>query len=194
MNLYRNISEEDYIQLQKTRSQDGGDNRLASWTESFLKKYSEYIKEPILDVGCASGGLVKYFKDELNMNAMGVDIVDMAVNKGISQGTPIVLHDAHKKFPFPDKCFKTITMFQTLEHTLDAKLVLKNLYRILDGNICVIAPLFDVSKDGVNVHDAHTVYLPTIKYFESCFEDYKISVSDSSGPWNGHLIIASTIK
>ena len=55
MNLYKNISKEDYIKLQETRTQDGGDNRLSPWTEVFLEKYSEYIKESILDVGCASG-------------------------------------------------------------------------------------------------------------------------------------------
>lgn len=191
MNLYKYISKEDYLKLQETRSQDGGDNRLAPWAEAFLEKYLEYIKGPILDVGCASGALVKHFREELDLDAKGLDIVEKAVNKGIEQGTPIIWHDVHKKLPFPDKSFKTITMFHTLEHTLDPKLVLKNLHRVLDGNLCIIVPLFDVSKVGIDYHSAHTVYLPTIEYLENCLKNYKILISESEGPWSGHLIIAS---
>lgn len=186
MNLYKNIGEEEYIKIQEGRSSYDGPRDLSPWAEYFLEYYPGYLQEPILDIGCGIGALMQSVRDKGKF-VMGLDISRESSQRAIEDGYPVVNIDAQKRLPFPDKAFKTVLMFHTLEHTIYPKKVLKNIHRILDGSLCVISPLVSKREEGFG----HFAYLPTVEYLESLFKDYKIIVSKEIG--SGQLIIAKPI-
>src|SRR3990167_4449611 len=106
----------DYKEIQVARSGDGGSGELSIWEQEFLKEYSLDIKSPILDIGCGNGGLIRSFS-AMGLSAMGLEISDEAVKKGLIMGSPIVFFSVHLQQRFPEKTFKTDTMFHAIEHT-----------------------------------------------------------------------------
>ena len=172
----------DYKEIQVARSGDGGSGELSIWEQEFLKEYSLDIKSPILDIGCGNGGLIRSFS-AMGLSAMGLEISDEAVKKGITMGTPIVNWDAHNEFPFPEKTFKNITMFHVIEHTYDPQKVVDNIYRVLDGTIYMIAPGSDNNKQY-----AHYLTYKTFDELKSYFSRFQILRAEV---WNNYFLIVA---
>jgi len=202
MNLYNHLTEEEYIKIQESRSGYIGDRDTSPWGTYFLKYYSDYIEEPILDIGCGIGSLLNVFREQGKF-AIGLDISRGASRRAIEDGFLVVNQDVQKKLPFPDKVFKTIIMFHTLEHTFYPEKVIKNIHRILapGGKLCTLTPLgnnFAKSKKGDPNH-GHFSNILDAEYLESYFTDYKILVSDTKLSSKetttvvdqGHFIIAT---
>jgi len=80
-----------------------------------------------LDYGCGNGGLVRYLRDELHVDAVGYDegaIVDDARAKGIPILTrPDLEQNAGR--------FSVITMIEVIEHLPDPIMILRQVRRLL---------------------------------------------------------------
>ena len=85
----------------------------------------------VLDVGCADGTLMKFLKDNKNINIRGLEISKDKVQKCISKGLTVIEGNAEKDLKqFPDKSFDYVVLSQTLQAFLNPELVINELLRV----------------------------------------------------------------
>ena len=85
----------------------------------------------VLDVGCADGTLMKFLKDNKNINIRGLEISKTKVQKCIEKGLTVIEGNAEKDLKqFPDKSFDYVVLSQTLQAFLEPELVLNELLRV----------------------------------------------------------------
>ena len=85
----------------------------------------------VLDVGCADGTLMKYLKDNKNINIRGLEISKDKVQECIAKGLTVIEGNAEKDLKqFPDKSFDYVILSQTLQAFLNPELVLDELLRV----------------------------------------------------------------
>ena len=98
-----------------------------------FKVIADLIKKDkkVLDVGCADGTLMKFLKDNKNINIRGLEISKDKVQKCIAKGLTIIEGNAEKDLiQFPDKSFDYVVLSQTLQAFLNPETVIKELLRI----------------------------------------------------------------
>ena len=188
------MDDKEYIEIQEGRSDHRIDVDISTqklvepdlpvWTREFLEKYSEYIQEPILDIGCSGGDFLNQMRTESKFG-IGMDISRTAVARTILTGLGAVHWNMEKEFPFPEKIFKTVTMFHSLEHSRKPEETLKHITKVLKGYICIIVPNgFPRKKEFADVS-----YFPELGAFKEYFRDYEIIVAKPQGA-NQWLLIA----
>ena len=85
----------------------------------------------VLDVGCADGTLMKFLKENKNINVRGLEISKEKVQECIAKGLTIIEGNAEKDLKqFPDKSFDYVVLSQTLQAFLSPELVLDELLRV----------------------------------------------------------------
>jgi len=85
----------------------------------------------VLDVGCADGTLMKFLKDNKNINIRGLEISKEKVQECIAKGLTVIEGNAEKDLKqFPDKSFDYVVLSQTLQAFLSPELVLDELLRV----------------------------------------------------------------
>ena len=85
----------------------------------------------VLDVGCADGTLMKFLKDNKNINIRGLEISKDGVQKCIAKGLTVIEGNAEKDLKqFPDKSFDYVVLSQTLQAFLNPELVISELLRV----------------------------------------------------------------
>jgi len=85
----------------------------------------------VLDVGCADGILMKFLKDNKNINIRGLEISKEKVQECIAKGLIVIEGNAEKDLKqFPDKSFDFVVLNQTLQAFLNPELVLNELLRV----------------------------------------------------------------
>ena len=85
----------------------------------------------VLDVGCGDGTLMKYLKDNKNVDTRGLEISKNKVQICISKGLSVIEGNAEKDLrQFPDSSFDFVILSQTLQAFLDPENVLNELLRI----------------------------------------------------------------
>ena len=91
----------------------------------------------VLDVGCADGTLMKFLKDNKNINIRGLEISKDKVQKCITKGLTVIEGNAEKDLSqFPDKSFDYVILSQTLQAFLNPELVINELLRV--GNKAIV--------------------------------------------------------
>ena len=85
----------------------------------------------VLDVGCADGTLMKFLKDNKNINIRGLEISKEKVQTCIAKGLTVIEVNAEKDLKqFPDKSFDYVIFSQTLQAFLDPEVVINELLRV----------------------------------------------------------------
>ncbi len=85
----------------------------------------------VLDVGCADGTLMKFLKDNKNIDIRGLEISKEKVQECIAKGLTVIEGNAEKDLKqFPDKSFDYVILSQTLQAFLNPELVLNELLRV----------------------------------------------------------------
>ncbi len=85
----------------------------------------------VLDVGCADGTLMKFLKDNKNINIRGLEISKEKVQECIAKGLTVIEGNAEKDLKqFPDKSFDYVVLSQTLQAFLNPELVINELLRV----------------------------------------------------------------
>ena len=85
----------------------------------------------VLDVGCADGTLMKFLKDNKNINIRGLEISKEKVQECIAKGLTVIEGNAEKDLKqFPDKSFDYVILSQTLQAFLNPEIVIKELLRV----------------------------------------------------------------
>ena len=85
----------------------------------------------VLDVGCADGTLMKFLKDNKNINIRGLEISKERVQECIAKGLTVIEGNAEKDLKqFPEKAIDYVVLSQTLQAFLDPELVISELLRV----------------------------------------------------------------
>ena len=85
----------------------------------------------VLDVGCGDGTLIKFLKDNKNINIRGLEISKDGIQKCIAKGLTVIEGNAEKDLKqFPDKSFDYVVLSQTLQAFLNPELVINELLRV----------------------------------------------------------------
>ena len=85
----------------------------------------------VLEVGCSDGILMKFLKENKNINIRGLEISKAKVQKCIEKGLTVIEGNAEKDLKqFPDKSFDYVVLSQTLQAFLEPELVLNELLRV----------------------------------------------------------------
>ena len=98
-----------------------------------FKVISDLIEgnKKVLDVGCADGTLMKFLKENKNINVRGLEISKEKVQECIAKGLTVIEGNAEKDLKqFPDKSFDYVVLSQTLQAFLSPELVLDELLRV----------------------------------------------------------------
>ena len=85
----------------------------------------------VLDVGCGDGTLMKFLKDNKNIDCRGMEISKNKVQKCIEKGLTVIEGNAERDLiQFPDKSFDYAILSQTLQAFLNPELVINELLRV----------------------------------------------------------------
>ena len=98
-----------------------------------FKVIADFIEKDkkVLDVGCADGTLMKFLKDNKNIDIRGLEISKDKVQKCIAKGLTVIEGNAEKDLiQFPDKSFDYVVLSQTLQAFLNPELVINELLRV----------------------------------------------------------------
>jgi SAM-dependent methyltransferase len=118
---------------------------------------AEVVGDSVCDVGCGSGFLVRYIRDESAAKPkrlVGVDIV--APEPGA--GEPVEFFEGKaEKLPFADNEFDTVVCTHVLEHILDYRAALAELRRITARRLIVVVPM---EREGLYTFNPHFHFFP----------------------------------
>ena len=93
----------------------------------------------VLDVGCGDGTLMKYLKDEKNIDTRGLEISKNNVQNCISKGLSVIEGDAEKDLhQFPNLSFDYAILSQTLQAFYNPEKVIDDLLRVANKAIVTI--------------------------------------------------------
>ena len=85
----------------------------------------------VLDVGCADGTLMKFLKDNKNIDIRGLELSKDKVQECIAKGLTVIEGNAEKDLKqFPEKSFDYVVLSQTLQAFLNPEVVMSELLRV----------------------------------------------------------------
>ena len=85
----------------------------------------------VLDVGCGDGTLMRFLKDNKNIDCRGMEISKNKVQKCIKKGLTVIEGNAENDLiQFPNKSFDYAILSQTLQAFLNPELVINELLRV----------------------------------------------------------------
>ncbi len=110
-----------------------------------MKKEFEIISELIenntrvLDVGCGDGILMKYLKEEKNIDTRGLEISKKNVQDCTSKGLSVIEGNAEKDlYQFPNLSFDYVILSQTLQAFYNPEKVIDDLLKVANKAIVTI--------------------------------------------------------
>ena len=158
-------------------------------------KISEWVdpKTKVLDLGCADGTLLKFLKQQKNINGYGIEIDPSNIEKGIKNQINIIQMNLEDGLSvFNDQFFDTVILSQTLQ-------AMVNIYKIMDEmkrvgkNIIVSFPNFGLWKNRFQIlngkmpkstdlphewYNTPNIHLCTIKDFEDLCSKKDLTITN----------------
>ena len=146
--------------------------KISEWVDSETK---------VLDLGCADGTLLKFLKQQKNINGYGIEIDPSNIEKGIKNKINIIQMNLEDGLSvFNDQFFDTVILSQTLQAMVNIDKIMDEMKRV-GKNIIVSFPNFGFWKNRLQIlngkmpksadlphewYNTPNIHLCTIKDFE----------------------------
>jgi len=146
--------------------------KISEWVDSETK---------VLDLGCADGTLLKFLKQQKNINGYGIEIDPRNIEKGIKNKINIIQMNLEDGLSvFNDQFFDTVILSQTLQAMVNIDKIMDEMKRV-GKNIIVSFPNFGFWKNRFQIlngkmpkstdlphewYNTPNIHLCTIKDFE----------------------------
>ena len=146
--------------------------KISEWVDSETK---------VLDLGCADGTLLKFLKQQKNINGYGIEIDPSNIEKGIKNKINIIQMNLEDGLSvFNDQFFDTVMLSQTLQAMVNIDKIMDEMKRV-GKNIIVSFPNFGFWKNRFQIlngkmpkstdlphewYNTPNIHLCTIKDFE----------------------------
>ena len=146
--------------------------KISEWVDSDTK---------VLDLGCADGTLLKFLKQQKNINGYGIEIDPSNIEKGIKNKINIIQMNLEDGLSvFNDQFFDTVILSQTLQAMVNIDKIMDEMKRV-GKNIIVSFPNFGFWKNRFQIlngkmpkstdlphewYNTPNIHLCTIKDFE----------------------------
>ena len=146
--------------------------KISEWVDSETK---------VLDLGCADGTLLKFLKQQKNINGYGIEIDPSNIEKGIKNKINIIQMNLEDGLSvFNDQFFDTVILAQTLQARVNIEEIMDEMKRV-GKNIIVSFPNFGFWKNRFQIlngkmpksadlphewYNTPNIHLCTIKDFE----------------------------
>ena len=146
--------------------------KISEWVDSETK---------VLDLGCADGTLLKFLKQQKNINWYGIEIDPSNIEKGIKNKINIIQMNLEDGLSvFNDQFFDTVILSQTLQAIVNIDKIIDEMKRV-GKNIIVSFPNFGFWKNRFQIlngkmpksadlphewYNTPNIHLCTIKDFE----------------------------
>jgi len=144
-----------------------GDVGVTPTRRNLFKKFKK-IKLPenakILDVGCGSGTLARSWKEQ-GYDVIGLDISDESLEIARRKGIYCVKGDVTKGLPFDDNTFDLVYSDGLLEHFVDPKPILEEIFRVSRRYVLTMVPRNTITN---LIHN--TIMRPPKEYRRKDFE------------------------
>jgi SAM-dependent methyltransferase len=118
-------------------------NSLARYSSlfDFINRYIS-INDKILDIGCATGGFLRFLNQRGYNNLYGIDCSKHYVDIALKLGSKNISFGLAEKTSFDNETFNIVFADQVLEHLFDPNIFFKEAKRILapDGLLCISVP------------------------------------------------------
>jgi 2-polyprenyl-3-methyl-5-hydroxy-6-metoxy-1,4-benzoquinol methylase len=105
---------------------------------------------PVLDIGCGDGLLLSLLKEK-GIEAQGVDLSPVAVQRCQTAGLTATVYDASQPLPFPDGTFECVVLLDVLEHVYDPGALLRDAARVSRNEVVVGVPNFSSLPSRIQV-------------------------------------------
>lgn len=142
----------------------------------------------LLDVGCGSGLLTQWLRDNKGYDVTGMDFSEEAERLCASRNIPFRRVDVKTDpIPFPDESFDMATCFEVIEHVRYPKNLLTEIYRVLkpDGVLVISTPNIAWWYLRVKLvlgiwdfHDPDHIRFFTPKLLAECLNDFSFAVKE----------------
>jgi len=100
---------------------------IASWIEPGSRA---------LDLGCGTGSLLAYLKDEKNVRGTGIEIDEDKVSRAIARGVSALHGDINEEAAdYPDGMFDYVILSQTLQQVYEPAAIIDRMLRIGERGI-----------------------------------------------------------
>jgi SAM-dependent methyltransferase len=150
--VFNELDENDYIDLVKYYSREyslinlGSPGSIESrdrymFLFDFIENYLK-LDPTILDIGCATGGFLRYLRTRGYTRLHGIDIADPYVKKAMEDEDLMIEHGSSWSIPYGDDYFDFIMADQVLEHLYNPNEIFVEAKRVLKkgGLLCVSVP------------------------------------------------------
>ena len=98
---------------------------------AIAKKVGESPGARVLDVGCGDGALMAVLRDEAGIDARGIEIDPVLVEKSVARGLSVVQSDADRDLAnYPDKAFDYTILSQTIQTADRPDMMLEEMLRV----------------------------------------------------------------
>ena len=158
-------------------------------------KISEWVdpKTKVLDLGCADGTLLKFLKQQKNINGYGIEIDPSNIEKGIKNQINIIQMNLEDGLSvFNDQFFNTVILSQTLQAMVNIDKIMDEMKRV-GKNIIVSFPNFGFWKNRFQIlngkmpkstdlphewYNTPNIHLCTIKDFEDLCSKKDLTITN----------------
>ena len=168
--------------------------KISEWVDSETK---------VLDLGCADGTLLKFLKQQKNINGYGIEIDPSNIEKGIKNKINIIQMNLEDGLSvFNDQFFDTVILSQTLQAMVNIDKIIDEMKRV-GKNIIVSFPNFGFWKNRFQIlngkmpksadlphewYNTPNIHLCTIKDFEDLCAKKGLAISNQLFLTDNHPI------
>jgi methionine biosynthesis protein MetW len=168
--------------------------KISEWVDSETK---------VLDLGCADGTLLKFLKQQKNINGYGIEIDPSNIEKGIKNKINIIQMNLEDGLSvFNDQFFDTVILSQTLQAMVNIDKIMDEMKRV-GKNIIVSFPNFGFWKNRFQIlngkmpksadlphewYNTPNIHLCTIKDFEDLCAQKGLTITNQLFLTDNHPI------